>query len=155
MQRTQMKDICCYAPGDLNKIGKEGRTSWDSFSYAILMAHNIWCHIEAVQEGNRKYDGGVVPASLMHDGHDRTFFRDIVDGIFAAKSHAEAMRLVDEHHNWYMDIQGSSANGFHGQKQMNAVTAFNQLFTINETESQDDTEVLDEQALEQLEESEK
>ena len=32
-----MKDICIYRPGDLNKIGKEGKTSWDSFSYALLM----------------------------------------------------------------------------------------------------------------------
>jgi hypothetical protein len=34
-QQLQMKDICIYKPGDLNKIGKEGKTSWDSFSYAL------------------------------------------------------------------------------------------------------------------------
>ena len=48
------KDICIYGPGDLNKIGKEGKTSWDSFSYAIMMGHNVWMHINAVQEGNRQ-----------------------------------------------------------------------------------------------------
>jgi hypothetical protein len=29
--RMEIKDVCIYKPGDLNKIGKEGRTSWDSF----------------------------------------------------------------------------------------------------------------------------
>ena len=36
----------------LNKIGKEGKTSWDSFTYGILMAHNVYMHIRAVQEAN-------------------------------------------------------------------------------------------------------
>jgi hypothetical protein len=52
-----MKDICIYKPGDLNKVGKEGRTSWDSFSYALLMGHNVWLHIAAVQKANRRYFG--------------------------------------------------------------------------------------------------
>ena len=39
------KDICIYGPEILNKIGKEGKTSWDSFSYAIMMGHNVWMHI--------------------------------------------------------------------------------------------------------------
>ena len=34
-ERLKIKDVCIYAPGDLNKIGKEGRTSWDSFSYTL------------------------------------------------------------------------------------------------------------------------
>ena len=36
----------------LNKINKEGKTSWDSFTYGILMAHNVYMHIRAVQEAN-------------------------------------------------------------------------------------------------------
>ena len=51
-----LKDICIYKPGDLNKNGKEGKTSWDSFSYALLMGHNVWTHIEAVQKANRDFD---------------------------------------------------------------------------------------------------
>ena len=33
-----------YKHGRSNKDddGKEGKTSWDSFSYAIQMAHNVW-----------------------------------------------------------------------------------------------------------------
>ena len=47
--RLTVGDICWYAPGMLNKIGKEGKTSWDSFAYALMMGHNVECHIRAVQ----------------------------------------------------------------------------------------------------------
>jgi hypothetical protein len=50
--RLTMQDICHYKPGMLNKIGKEGKTSWDSFGYALMMAHNTYCHIKAVQRAN-------------------------------------------------------------------------------------------------------
>ena len=127
-----ISDICHYKPGDLNKIGKEGRTSWDSFSYALLMGHNIFAHIRAVQDGNARYDIGIVPASLVQERFDRVFFRDVVDRIFGAKSRAEADRYVEEHNRWYMDIVGSSANGYLGKKAVNSSTAFNSLFSEEE-----------------------
>jgi hypothetical protein len=40
----------------LNKVGKEGKTSWDSFGYALMMAHNTYCHIVAVQRANNLAD---------------------------------------------------------------------------------------------------
>ena len=43
--RLKISDICYYKPGDLNKIGKEGRTSWDSFSYALLMGQIGRAHV--------------------------------------------------------------------------------------------------------------
>lgn len=54
--RLTMGDVCYYAPGDLNKIGKEGKTSWDSFSYGLYMAHNTEIHIQAVQRANQLMD---------------------------------------------------------------------------------------------------
>jgi hypothetical protein len=54
--RLTMGDVCYYAPGMLNKIGKEGKTSWDSFSYGLYMAHNVEVHIDAVQRANRLMD---------------------------------------------------------------------------------------------------
>jgi len=51
-----MKDICIYGPSDLNKNGKEGKTSWDSFSYGLYMAHNVAVHIDAVQRANKLMD---------------------------------------------------------------------------------------------------
>jgi hypothetical protein len=55
-RRLTMGDICHYAPGMLNKIGKEGKTSWDSFAYALYMGHNVQCHIDAVQKANHLAD---------------------------------------------------------------------------------------------------
>ena len=55
-RRLSIADICHYAPGMLNKIGKEGKTSWDSYGYALMMAHNVYCHIVAVQRANNLAD---------------------------------------------------------------------------------------------------
>jgi hypothetical protein len=41
----------------LNKLGKVPfKTSWDSFSYALMMGHNVECHITAVQRANQLAD---------------------------------------------------------------------------------------------------
>ena len=55
-RRLTIADICHYAPGMLNKIGREGKTSWDSFAYALMMSHNVYCHIVAVQRANNLAD---------------------------------------------------------------------------------------------------
>ncbi len=55
-RRLSIGDICWYKPGMLNKIGKEGKTAWDSFGYALMMAHNTYCHITAVQRANSLMD---------------------------------------------------------------------------------------------------
>lgn len=56
MERCTLGDICYMGEGDLNKHGKEGKTSWDTTSYALIMAHNVYNHIQAVQEINRLAD---------------------------------------------------------------------------------------------------
>jgi len=56
MERLTLGDMCVMGPGDLNKHGKEGKTSWDTTSYALVMAHNVYNHIQAVQEINRLAD---------------------------------------------------------------------------------------------------
>lgn len=56
MERCYTSDMCVMGPGDLNKHGKEGKTSWDTTTYAIVMAHNVYNHIQAVQEINRHAD---------------------------------------------------------------------------------------------------
>lgn len=56
MERCTVGDLCVMGPGDLNKNGKEGKTSWDTTTYAIVMAHNVYNHIQAVQEINRLAD---------------------------------------------------------------------------------------------------
>jgi hypothetical protein len=127
-QMLRMRDICIYRPGDLNKVGKEGNTSWDSFSYALLMSHNVWTHIRATQEANRRYDSGVIPAMLRNQISGDTF-RDIVERIFSAQTRDDSMAIIDHYHNYWMEIIG--VRGFKGKKAKNANTKFNELFTIS------------------------
>jgi len=145
-QQLQMKDICIYKPGDLNKIGKEGKTSWDSFSYALLMGHNVWMHIESVQRANREYDSGKWPHMMRFSGTkkkqgDHKFFKDIVDSIFATTDRAESEAIIEKYSRYWMDIIGT--RGFKGEKVVSARPQFNNLFeTVDHTA--DDSVNLDE-----------
>lgn len=158
-ERLSIKDVCIYNPGDLNKIGKEGRTSWDSFSYTLQMGHNVWTHIHAVQEANRQYDAGRVPGMLVSASadkktmrvYDREFFRDIVDDIFATSDRGKAEELIEHYNKYWMSIVGT--RGAVGKKTVNAGTMFNTLFEVEETveEHHIDDSGLDETALNKLE----
>ena len=121
------KDICIYGPGDLNKVGKEGKTSWDSFSYAVMMGHNVWMHINAVQEANRQYDNGIIPDMLVNETFDRIMFRDIVEAIFATDDRSIADAIIKEYSKYWMSIIGT--RGATGKKTVNASTQFGNLFT--------------------------
>jgi hypothetical protein len=130
---VELKDICIYKPGDLNKIGKEGKTSWDSFSYAIMMGHNVWMHINAVQEANRQYDSGRIPAMLVQEKFDRVFFRDIVEAIFATSDRGTADAVVEEYSRYWMSIIGT--RGATGKKTVNASTNFAKFFDESNIDS--------------------
>ena len=168
-QRLKIKDICIYKPGvrktddelngepfdhdnmthfhiepDLNKIGKNGKTSWDSFSYALLMSHNVWTHIEAVQRANAQYASGSWPAMMWNQNGDHAQFGDIVDAIFAADTREEAEAIIEHYDRYWMDIVGT--RGFKGKKAKNARSQFNALFETVDNEV-DDT-VQSQQAME-------
>jgi hypothetical protein len=146
--QLQMKDVCYYQPGMLNKIGKEGKTSWDSFSYALLMGHNVWMHLEAVQRANREYDNGSFPAMMWHQNGDHARFKDIVDAIFATPDRAEADAIIEHYDRYWMDIIGT--RGFKGKKAKNAHSQFNALFEEDIANSEDEVE-FDESKLDKLE----
>ena len=129
--RCKISDICIYAPGDLNKINKEGKTSWDSFSYALMMGHNVWLHINSVQEANRQYDQGIIPRMLIQERFDRVTFRQVVDEIFSTGDRGRAEALIDEHSKFWMAIPGS--NGTTGKKTINSLTSYLNLFDEVET----------------------
>jgi hypothetical protein len=134
----------------LNKIGKEGKTSWDSFSYAIQMGHNVWSHINAVQEANRQYDAGIIPNMLVQEKFDRVLFRDVVEAIFAADGREEANAIIEEYSRFWMTIPGT--RGAVGKKTVNSSTYFGSLFEEVEQETTiTDEEDLDETKLEVLE----
>ena len=148
--RLQINDICYYAPGDLNKIGKEGKTSWDSFSYALQMGHNVWSHLNAVQQANIKYDSGIVPKMLVQESFDRLYFKDIVDAIFATADKSEALAIIEEFNKFWMSIIGT--RGAIGKKTVNASAMFSNLFEADqEEEHHQDDSGLDEANLDKLE----
>jgi hypothetical protein len=170
-----MKDICIYKAGtpkpgvvlteenfrdpdlydvlpDQNKNGKWGKTSWDSFSYALLMGHNVWTHLTAVQEANRRFDAGEHPAMMQQQGGSYAKFEDIVEAIFAAPDRATAEAIIEHYDTYWMEIVGT--RGFKGKKAKNARTQFKALFDFEEPEvdlTTDDVVQLNEAALDQLE----
>ena len=145
----QIKDICIYAPGDLNKIGKEGKTSWDSFSYALLMGHNVWLHLESVQRANREYDAGKCPDMLVDERFDSLYFKDVVEAIFAAPDRETAIAIIDMYDKFWQSIIGT--RGATGKKTVNASTMFNSLFEAELDEHPIDDSGLDETKLDELE----
>ena len=133
----KIKDICIYKPGDLNKIGKEGKTSWDSFSYALLMGHNVWTHIEAVQRANREFAAGNHPAMMRRSTGDYAYFEDIVEAIFSAPDQDSANSIIEHYSSYWMEIIGT--RGFKGKKTVNSNTMFNALFEHNTNSSAAET----------------
>jgi hypothetical protein len=146
----RMKDVCYYGPTDTNKLGKIGKTSWDSFSYALLMGHNVWMHLEAVQRANREYDAGIWPNMMWNERGDHARFKDIVNAIFATSDRTEAEAIIEHYSKYWMDIVGT--RGFKGKKTMNANTQFNALFeVIDESNEEVQEEELDQSKLDELE----
>jgi hypothetical protein len=133
IDQVQMKDICIYAPGDLNKIGKEGKTSWDSFSYAIQMGHNVWSHINAVQLANQEYDKGIFPAMLVQEKFDRIYFKDVVEAIFSTSDRGKAESIIEDYTKFLDSIIGTRGNT--GKRLTNASACFTNLFDFVEDDS--------------------
>jgi hypothetical protein len=147
----KVSDICYYKPGvrksdaeldgvefdfknpdhyhvipDLNKIDKIGRTSWDSFSYALQMGHNVYLHIHAVQEANRQVDAGSIPSMMEYQNSTtKDKFKDIVDAIFAAPTKEEALAITDYYSNYWTEIIGN--HGFIGKKVISARPQYKKL----------------------------
>ena len=149
-----INDICVYAEGDTNKVGgikikagnidkdkhgnpilddngniiirKRDSTSWDSFSYAIQMGHNVWSHITAVQEANRQYDNNIIPSMLIQEDFDIIAFRDVVNDIFATDDKQKANDINDDYQRYLDSILGT--RGRVGKKMLHAHTKYNEFF---------------------------
>jgi hypothetical protein len=147
--RLTLGDICYYGPTDTNKLGKVGKTSWDSFTYALLMAHNVHRHIAAVQEANERFDRGEYPGMLLSEKFSRISFEQVVDELFSVfKNYGKdaAYEVIEHYSKFFMGIIGT--RGFSGKKEVNAHTHFNALFEVVEEnyekfENEEDTTQLD------------
>ena len=155
-RRLTMGDICHYAPGMLNKIKKEGKTSWDSFAYALMMGHNVYCHIVAVQRANHLSD-------VEHAGFKRTwreweklssknankdepspfvprsilYFETFVEELFNTKTKAEAFALIDEAAPFITTLDGARLQGGPARNK------FHSLFEVEEVTSADEIDTED------------
>lgn len=129
----------------MNKINKIGKTSWDSFAYALMMGHNVYCHIAAVQRANQLMDierakskpdwrhwnklnakdstgdqySDWVPRNLL-------YFDRFVEELFNTATKAEAFELIKKAGNFLRGLEGSRLQG--GPKQ----NTFNNLFDLEE-----------------------
>jgi len=90
------------------------------------MGHNVWSHINAVQEANRQYDNKVIPGMLVEESFDRILFRDVVEAIFATDNRDEAEAVIEEFSRFWMSIIGT--RGATGKKTVNASTQYSNLF---------------------------
>lgn len=128
-QHCSVKDICIYKPGDKNKVGNVGKTSWDSFSYALQMGHNVWMHIESTQRANRMYDEENYPYMLIEEKFRRITFKDLIEEIFSQKDREKSLALIEQNSRFWMQVIGTRLNV--GKKAINASTQFNNLFENN------------------------
>ena len=60
------------------------------------MGHNVWSLPNAVQQGNKRYDEGIIPDMLVEERFDRLYFRDIVEAPFATSNRDEANAVIEE-----------------------------------------------------------
>ena len=121
-----IRDLCYRGQGFIGQHGKETKTSWDTLSYTLLQAHNVYQHMTAVQEANAKYEQGILPKMILHK-FDDIKFGDIIDNIFALKDRQKSLDMIDRYSEFWMQIQ-SGSQGFSGKKTMNSNTKFRELF---------------------------
>jgi hypothetical protein len=124
-----IKDLCYRGQGFLGNHNKETKTSWDTLSYTLIQSHNVWMHMNAVQEANRRYEQNVVPKMIVHKFEGDRFFTNLVDEIFSKKNKQEAIDLIDSHSTYWTQFQ-SGSQGISGKKTINAMTKFEELFSF-------------------------
>jgi hypothetical protein len=124
-----LKDLCYRGQGFIGQHGKETKTSWDTLSYTLIQSHNVWMHMNAVQEANRQYENGIVPKMLIHKFEGSKFFGQLVDEIFSKKTKQESIDLINYYSSYWMQFQ-SGSQGISGKKTVNAMTMFDELFTV-------------------------
>lgn len=129
-RRLTIGDICHYAPGMLNKIKKEGKTSWDSFAYALMMAHNVYCHIVAVQRANNLMDIETAkvkpnwrqwhkPSSKEVNQHEYSewvprnvlYFNTFIEDLFECKTKDEAFQMITDANFFLKNLEGARLRG--------------------------------------------
>jgi hypothetical protein len=146
--RLTMGDVCHYAPGMLNKIGKEGKTSWDSFSYFLQMGHNVYQHIESVQRANALTDA----AKVLHQPnykHWRKLKNSSKEDQYDPWVPRNALYMVNFIEELFrsetpysmLDEAAPMLANFNGAKTLtNSTNSFNNLFEVADVSLSDEVE---------------
>jgi len=155
-RRLQMGDICHYAPGMLNKIGKEGKTSWDSFSYALMMGHNVYCHIVAVQRAQQLMDIEIAKSkdkvnwrfwrklNQKDAGSDEysdwvprniLYFNSFIEDLFMTKTKKEAFDMIESAGAFLRSLEGARLRGGNDEN------TFNSWFEVPEVTRADEVDL--------------
>jgi len=154
----------------MNKINKIGRTSWDSFAYSLYMAHNVYCHIVAVQRANQLAD--IESARFKPDWRNWKklnakdsvsdqfsewvprnvlYFDQFVQELFATKTLDEAMALLEHPTAKAFLISLAGSRNTSGGNSDNLISQLFQFDEVTRAEEIDLSDADDEQlrALEQ------
>jgi len=123
-----MKDLCYRGQGFIGQHGKETKTSWDTLSYTLLQSHNVYQHIVAVQEANRRYEQGIIPAMIIQKNTGITF-QQVVNEVFSQKTRQNSHNVIDQYSKLWEQMQ-SGSQGMSGKKTVNSLTKFNELFSF-------------------------
>jgi hypothetical protein len=127
----------------LNKLGKiPNRTSWDSFAYALMMGHNVECHIVAVQRAQQLMD--IESARFKPDWRMKgiegkkeieysdwvpnkiLYFNTFIEELFNTKTKEEAFAMIDSAKQFLKSLEGARLQGGPADNE------FNHLFTIED-----------------------
>jgi hypothetical protein len=153
----------------LNKLGKiPNKTSWDSFAYALMMGHNVECHIVAVQRAQQLMDielaktkGKInwkhwrkVKSGDMSDEHSDwvprniLYFANFVEELFNTKDKAEAFEMIERAGPFLRSLEGARLQGGPAQNK------FNSLFEIEQVTKAEEIDLAnpDDDMLRELEE---
>jgi len=112
----------------LNKLGKiPNKTSWDSFSYALMMGHNVECHIKAVQRAQQLMD--IECARFKPDWRMKSiegkkeieysdwvpnkilYFSTFIEELFNTKDKQQAFDLIDSAKLFLKSLEGARLQG--------------------------------------------
>jgi hypothetical protein len=131
----------------LNKLGKiPNRTSWDSFAYALMMGHNVECHIVAVQRAQQLMDIEIakskdkltwkqwkkVKGQDMSDEYSDwvprniLYFSSFVEDLFNTATKEDAFAMIEQAGPFLRSLEGARLQGGPAQNK------FNNLFEIEE-----------------------
>jgi len=135
-----LKDMCYRGQGFLGQHNKETKTSWDTLSYTLLQSHNVWMHMTAVQEANRRYEQGIIPSMLMNEKFKRVLFKDVIDQVFACGTKEESIAIIERNEKLWEQFK-SGSQGMSGKKTTNTITIMESgLFELESSDAEvDDT----------------